>query len=85
MAHVKAGGTAKGNKDSISKRLGVKIYGGQRAISGNVIVRQKGSKFYPGEGADMGKDFTIFATQSGVVTFITKRGKQYVSVLPSNG
>lgn len=84
MAHVKAGGTAKGNKDSVSKRLGVKIYGGQNCISGNVIVRQKGTKFYPGNGTDMGKDFTIFATMSGVVSFITKRGKRYVSVLPSH-
>jgi len=85
MAHVKAGGTAKGNKDSISKRLGVKVYGGQRAIAGNIIVRQKGTKFYPGEGVGMGKDFTLFATTPGVVTFITKRGKRYVSVLPSHG
>jgi large subunit ribosomal protein L27 len=84
MAHVKAGGTAKGNKDSISKRLGVKIYGGQNCISGNVIVRQKGTKFYPGVGTDMGKDFTIFATIPGVVSFITKRGKRYVSILPSH-
>lgn len=84
MAHVKAGGTAKGNKDSISKRLGVKIYGGQNCISGNVIVRQKGTKFYPGPGTDIGKDFTIFAIASGVVSFITKRGKRYVSVLPSH-
>lgn len=85
MAHVKAGGTAKGNKDSISKRLGVKIYGGQNAAAGNVIVRQKGTKFYPGDGVEMGKDFTIFATTAGVVSFITKRGKRYVSVLPSHG
>ena len=85
MAHVKAGGTAKGNKDSVSKRLGVKIYGGQAAIAGNVIVRQKGTKFYPGNGVDMGKDFTIFATTAGIVSFITKRGKRYVSVLPTNG
>lgn len=85
MAHVKAGGTAKGNKDSVSKRLGVKIYGGQAAIAGNVIVRQKGTKFYPGNGVDMGKDYTIFATTAGIVSFITKRGKRYVSVLPTNG
>lgn len=85
MAHVKAGGTAKGNKDSISKRLGVKIYGGQIASPGNILVRQKGSKFYPGNGVSMGKDFTLFATNSGVVTFSTKRGKRYVSVLPSHG
>jgi len=84
MAHVKAGGTAKGNKDSISKRLGVKIYGGQEAIAGNVIIRQKGSKFYPGVGTSMGKDYTIFALISGIVSFITKRGKRYVSILPSH-
>jgi large subunit ribosomal protein L27 len=85
MAHVKAGGTAKGNKDSVSKRLGVKIYGGQAAIAGNIIVRQKGTRYYPGNGVNMGKDFTIFATTSGTVSFITKRGKRYVSVLPSHG
>lgn len=84
MAHVKAGGTAKGNKDSVSKRLGVKVYGGQNAIAGNVIIRQKGTKFFPGEGTDMGKDFTIFATASGIVNFLTKRGKRYVSILPSH-
>jgi len=85
MAHVKAGGTAKGNKDSVSKRLGVKIYGGQNAGAGNILVRQKGSKFNPGAGTSMGKDYTIFATTNGIVTFITKRGKRYVSVLPSHG
>lgn len=85
MAHVKAGGTAKGNKDSVSKRLGVKIYGGQTAAEGNIIVRQKGTRYYPGNGVNMGKDFTIFATTSGIVSFITKRGKRYVSVLPSHG
>lgn len=84
MAHVKAGGTAKGNKDSVSKRLGVKVYGGQAALAGNVIIRQKGTKFFPGEGTDMGKDFTIFATASGIVNFLTKRGKRYVSVLPKH-
>lgn len=82
MAHVKAGGTAKGNKDSISKRLGVKIYGGQEAGAGNIIVRQKGTKYHPGNGVSMGKDYTLFATASGVVTFTIKRGKQYVSILP---
>ncbi len=85
MAHVKAGGTAKGNKDSVSKRLGVKVYGGQVAKAGNVIVRQKGTRYFPGTGVNIGKDFTIFALISGVVTFITKRGKRYVSVLPSHG
>ncbi len=84
MAHVKAGGTAAGNKDSISKRLGVKIYGGQKARPGNIIVRQKGTKVHPGEGVAMGKDFTIFATSPGNVQFHFIRGKQYVSVLPKN-
>jgi large subunit ribosomal protein L27 len=82
MAHVKAGGVAKGNKDSLGKRLGVKIYGGQMAIPGNIIVRQKGTKFHPGTGVDMGKDFTIFATVTGKVAFSTKLGKQVVSVIP---
>lgn len=80
MAHVKAGGVAKGNKDSASKRLGVKIYGGQAAIPGNIIIRQKGTKVHPGEGVSMGRDFTIFAITKGKVAFSTKLGKQFVSV-----
>ncbi|MBI2404626.1 50S ribosomal protein L27 [Candidatus Gottesmanbacteria bacterium] len=80
MAHVKAGGVAKGNKDSVSKRLGVKIFGGQVAIPGNIIVRQKGTKVYPGQGVSMGRDSTLFAIAKGKVTFLTKRGKQFVSV-----
>ncbi|HXS15311.1 MAG TPA: 50S ribosomal protein L27 [Candidatus Saccharimonadales bacterium] len=81
MAHTKAGGTTKGNRDSVAKRLGVKLYGGQKAISGNIIVRQKGSKINPGKGADMGKDFTIYAIAEGTVTFKTLRGKKVVEVL----
>lgn len=81
MAHVKAGGVAKGNKDSNSKRLGVKVYGGQMAIPGNIIVRQKGTKFHPGTGVEIGKDYTIFATTEGKVVFSTKQGKQIVSVV----
>lgn len=84
MAHVKAGGTAAGNKDSNSKRLGVKIYGGQDAISGNIIVRQKGTKVYPGDGVQMGRDYTIFAVTPGKVAFTIVRGKQFVSVLPKS-
>lgn len=82
MAHVKAGGVAKGNKDSRSKRLGVKIFGGQMAIPGNIIVRQKGTKFHPGEGVSIGKDYTIFATVEGIVKFSQRLGKQIVSVIP---
>lgn len=82
MAHVKAGGVAHGNKDSVSKRLGVKIYGGQIAAPGNIIVRQKGTKVYPGDGVNMGNDFTLYAIAKGKVDFSVKRGKHYVSILP---
>lgn len=83
MAHVKAGGTASGNKDSVSKRLGVKVYGGQMAQSGSIIVRQKGTKVHPGEGVRIGKDFTIYSVTQGIVTFSQKFGKKVVSVLPA--
>lgn len=83
MAHIKAGGVAKGNKDSVSKRLGVKIFGGQKASSGNIIIRQRGSKVRPGVGTSMGKDYTIFALADGAVAFSIRRGKQFVSVLPN--
>lgn len=80
MAHTKAGGSTKGNRDSVAKRLGVKIYGGQKAINGNIVVRQRGSKFHPGDGARMGKDFTIYAIREGIVNFITKQGRKTVIV-----
>lgn len=80
MAHVKAGGTTKGNRDSRSKRLGVKIYGGQKATNGNIILRQKGSKVRPGIGTNIGNDFTIYALKSGMVKFTTHNGKKFVSV-----
>lgn len=85
MAHIKAGGTTRANKDSASKRLGVKVYGGQYAHEGNVIIRQRGTRVYPGMGVELGKDFTIFATVTGKVQFLTKKGKQFVSVLPAGG
>ncbi len=80
MAHVKAGGTTKGNRDSRSKRLGVKLYGGQKASVGNILVRQKGTKAHAGTGVAMGKDFTLFATTAGVVKFKHMYGKKIVSV-----
>ena len=83
MAHVKAGGTAAGNKDSVSKRLGVKVYGGQTAQPGSIIVRQKGTKVYPGIGVRLGKDYTIYSVTKGLVTFSQKLGKKVVSVLPA--
>lgn len=81
MAHKKAGGSTKGNRDSIGKRLGVKRYGGQEVIPGNIIIRQKGTNFYPGEGTLLGKDFTIFAIQKGRVKFLIKKSKRIVSVI----
>lgn len=82
MAHVKAGGTAKGNKDSVSKRLGVKIYGGQAAKPGSILVRQKGTNVHPGTGVMMGKDFTLFAVAGGLVKFHARLGRQFISILP---
>ncbi len=80
MAHTKAQGSVRGNRDSIAKRLGVKIFGGAKVASGNIIVRQKGTKFHPGVGVSMGRDFTIFAIASGIVRFKNKRGKKVVEV-----
>ncbi len=81
MAHKKAGGTTKTNRDSISKRRGVKKYGGEKVIPGNIIVRQKGTKFHPGVGVKLGNDFTIYAVTQGRVLFKTKLGKKVVDVI----
>lgn len=81
MAHKKGGGTAKINRDSISKRLGVKRYGGERVSSGNIIVRQKGNKVYPGLGTKQGNDYTIFAISDGYVQFMKRQGKTLVNVV----
>ncbi len=81
MAHTKSAGSVKGNRDSIAKRLGIKMYGGQKAIKGNIIVRQKGTKYHPGDGVSMGKDYTIFAINDGSVQFKTLRGKKIVEVI----
>ena len=81
MAHKKGGGTAKTNRDSISKRLGVKKYTGEVASSGNILVRQKGNKIYPGVGTMQGNDYTIFAISTGKVEFKKKLGKKLISVV----
>ena len=81
MAHKKGEGSVKNGRDSNSKRLGVKIYGGQPAIAGNIIVRQRGTVYHPGANVGVGKDYTLFALSDGVVEF--KKGKQnrtFVSV-----
>ena len=81
MAHKKCEGSVKNGRDSQSKRLGVKIFGGQQAISGNIIVRQRGTVYHPGKNVGLGKDFTIFATADGVVEFKKSKGdKTYISV-----
>lgn len=83
MAHKKGAGSSDNGRESESKRLGVKIFGGQAAISGNIIVRQRGTKHNPGANVGMGKDHTLFALTDGVVNFKKKRGnKSYVSVEP---
>lgn len=81
MAHKTGGGSTRKNKDSISKRLGVKISGGAKAEPGNIIVRQKGNKFYPGTGTKQGGDYTIFAVASGKVEFKQKLGKATIKVV----
>jgi large subunit ribosomal protein L27 len=84
MAHKKGAGSSDNGRDSISKRLGVKLFGGQKARAGNIIVRQRGTKFHPGENVGLGKDFTLFALADGVVEFKRKqRNRLYVSILPS--
>ncbi|MBI2018991.1 50S ribosomal protein L27 [Candidatus Daviesbacteria bacterium] len=81
MAHKTGGGSTRKNKDSISKRLGVKKYGGEKVIPGNIIARQKGNKFYAGAGTKQGKDYTIFATITGKVEFKKRLNKTLINVI----
>lgn len=81
MAHTKSQGAVRGNRDSIAKRLGVKLFGGEKAHNGSIIVRQRGTKFHPGQGTSIGKDFTIYAVTDGKVRFRKSRGDQFVEVL----
>ena len=83
MAHKKGVGSSKNGRESESKRLGVKIFGGQSIIAGNIIIRQRGTKHHPGENVGMGKDHTLFALVDGTVVFTKKKdNKSYVSVKP---
>jgi large subunit ribosomal protein L27 len=83
MAHKKGEGKVKNGRESESKRLGVKVYGGQKVIAGNIIVRQRGTKHHPGKNVGMGKDHTLFALTNGIVVFKKKReDKSFVSVEP---
>ena len=83
MAHKKAGGSTRNGRDSESKRLGVKMYGSQAVVAGNILVRQRGTKFHAGVGVGIGKDHTLFAKVNGVVKFETKGafGRKYVSIV----
>jgi large subunit ribosomal protein L27 len=81
MATKKAGGSSKNGRDSAGRRLGVKKFGGQEVISGNIIVRQRGTKFHPGSNVGIGKDHTIFATINGKVAFKKTRTRTFISVV----
>jgi len=80
MAHKKSSGSARNGRDSISKRLGVKMFGGQQINAGSIIVRQRGTKFKPGKNVGVGKDDTLFAMTAGVVRFVTKNKRKFVEV-----
>jgi large subunit ribosomal protein L27 len=83
MAHKKAGGSSRNGRDSAGQRLGVKIFGGEAVIAGNIIVRQRGTKWHPGTNVGMGKDHTLFATADGRVEFkATRKGRTVISVVP---
>ncbi len=83
MAHKKGVGSSKNGRESESKRLGVKIFGGQGAIAGNILIRQRGTKHHPGENVYMGKDHTLHAKVDGIVKFTKKRdNRSYVSIVP---
>ncbi len=86
MAHKKGGGSSRNGRDSQSKRLGVKRYGGEKVRAGAIIIRQRGTKFKPGNNVGLGKDFTIFSTIDGFVKFENVRGgRKQVSVYPAQG
>jgi large subunit ribosomal protein L27 len=82
MAHKKGGGSSRNGRDSESKRLGVKAFGGQQVTAGSIIVRQRGTKIHPGRGVGKGGDDTLFAKADGVVTFHESRGRKFASIEP---
>ena len=83
MAHKKAGGSSRNGRDSAGRRLGIKMFGGEKAIPGNIIARQRGTKWWPGSGVGMGRDHTIFATEEGNVQFSKGfKGRTFISVNP---
>ena len=83
MAHKKGGGSSRNGRDSKSKRLGVKAYGGQPVTAGSIIVRQRGTRIHPGEGVGKGGDDTLFAVRDGIVSYLESRGRRYAEVTPA--
>jgi len=86
MAHKKAGGSTRNGRDSVSKRLGVKRFGGEEVNAGNILVRQRGTRFHPGTNVGRGKDDTLFATATGTVVFEVKgpKNRKYISIVAAN-
>ena len=83
MAHKKAGGSSRNGRDSAGRRLGIKLFGGQVAVAGNILARQRGTTWHPGSNVGMGKDHTLFALVNGRVAFNTKsKGRTYISIVP---
>lgn len=83
MAHKKSGGSSRNGRDSAGRRLGVKKFGGEAVAAGNILVRQRGAKFWPGDNVGMGRDHTLFAKAAGAVKFVTKRNdRTFVAVVP---
>ncbi|MBA4795012.1 50S ribosomal protein L27 [Phenylobacterium sp.] len=86
MAHKKSGGSSRNGRDSAGRRLGVKKFGGEAVLAGNILVRQRGTKYWPGDNVGMGKDHTLFALEAGAVKFVTKRDdRTYVTVVQAEG
>lgn len=84
MAHKKGVGSTKNGRESESKRLGIKLFGGQQAIAGNIIVRQRGTRYHPGPNVGIGRDHTLFALTDGVVRFKYRADRHYVSIVPAD-
>jgi large subunit ribosomal protein L27 len=84
MAHKKGQGSSRNGRDTIGKRLGVKKFAGQHVIPGNIIVRQRGTTFHAGRGAGLGRDYTVFALDEGVVAFVSRQNRCYVEIVPAN-
>jgi len=84
MAHKKGQGSSRNGRDTVGKRLGVKKFAGQHVIPGNIIVRQRGTTFHAGRGAGLGRDYTVFAIDEGLVAFVTRKNRRYIEIVPAN-